>query len=1084
VLVKKLTFGVFLTSLAALALFTLPLGAGEKESSEPGDHPGKRAEWNAMFRRDAEGRLSAENRLRALRQACELPVDASMAAVPAGTFIRSDVGPSAPKSSFGGTTWQSVGPLPMVYFEGSAHRQYGNVGGRVDSIAVHPTNPSIILLGSATGGIWKSTDGGANWRPVSDYAPSLALSHVAFSPANPSIVFAATGEADKGLSGSSLTGSFGTYLGGGLLKSTDGGETWFRVDTNLPEDAIISRVVPHPFDVQKVTVGIFRTPNYGTGGFSIGGIYRSTNGGVTFTNTYQHRIADLVPDPNVPERLFASTGGCGNCTTYGVLVSSDFGATWQATSLSFSTNHSNIKLGISRTNPAVLYASILFTDYAHEGSPNAGIWVSQDAGVTWLKKNVDPQMCPTTAAKLGNNQCYYDHFITPDPSNPATAYFGSISLYRTTDFGGTWVKQADVYPTTGVATLHPDQHTGVFGGPGELLIGNDGGVYRTRDGGVTFENLNGTLNVSQFNGIGLHPTNREFAIGGTQDNGNQRYTGSMTWTDRTGGDGGFNLIRTDDPSKVLSGYVEQGTFYSSDGGASFTYRVPCSSSSYDQSIDCADPIAFYPPAAAVPGAPGTVLFGTNRVWYNQTFGEDTAEWFSLTSAAITTQTDEYLISVAASSDMNGALWAGGDLGSLLVSPPGDPNFYTIGGGPLPGAPVTRIVPASADGQTAYVTFAGYLGSPSRHVFRTTNGGLSFTNISSNLPDVPVLAMAVDPTDPNDLFVGTDVGVFRSVNGGASWAGFNSGLPNVPVYDLKFHALTKDLWAATYGRGVWRVMAPGGRPGTGDYSGDGQADMAVYRPGTGVWYALTASGAWGSASWGVSGDVPVPADYDGDGVTNVAVFRPSTGTWYVRGYSTTAWGVSTDIPVPGDFDGDGKADVAVYRPGTGTWFVARSSGGTTARTWGQSGDTPVSGDFDGDGKADYAVVRRAGGVLTWYVLKSGGGYTGYDAVQWGLDGDMPAPADYDGDGKADIAAFRPSTGWWYIRRSSDGGVTARQWGVSGDVPQPADYEGDGKADIAVFRPGNGAWYVIKSSDGGVIARTWGVAGDVPVTSPRY
>jgi hypothetical protein len=290
-------------------------------------------------------------------------------------------------------------------------------------------------------------------------------------------------------------------------------------------------------------------------------------------------------------------------------------------------------------------------------------------------------------------------------------------------------------------------------------------------------------------------------------------------------------------------------------------------------------------------------------------------------------------------------------------------------------------------------------------------------------------------------------------------------------------ILNDLWSFQPARAV-----------TGDFDGNGQADFAVYRPGTGVWYAQSSSGAVTATPWGVSGDVPVPADYDGDGLANAAVFRPGTGVWFVRGagggFTATSWGVSTDTPVPGDYDGDGKADPAVFRPGTGTWFISKSTGGTTWKSWGVNGDTPVSGDFDGDGKADYAVVRNSGGVLTWFVLKSGSGFVSYDAVQWGVSGDIPVPADYDGDGKTDMAAFRPSTGWWYIKRSSDSSVNMRQWGVSGDIPQPGDWDGDGKADIAIYRPGNGAWWVVRSSDGAVTNQTWGIAGDIPVTAPRY
>jgi photosystem II stability/assembly factor-like uncharacterized protein len=781
----------------------------EKDAGRRRDDPAKRAEWNAMLRRDRDGRVLSENRLKALRQACELPVDPSMATAPTGTFVRSDTGPSVPAAAtFAGTAWQSVGPMPIQFYPYYPPYQYGNVGGRVDAIAIHPTDPSIILIGSATGGIWKSTNAGQTWRPVSDTAPALAISHVAFSPVNPSVVYAATGEADNGTQDSNLAGSLGTYLGGGLLKSTDGGETWFRVDTNLPPEAIISRVIPHPTDAQKVVVGLFRTPNFATGGFSIGGIYRSTNGGVTFTSTYSHRIVDLVQDPNAPDRLFLSTGGCNGCSTYGVLVSTDFGATWQGTSLSFSSALGYIKLGISRTNPAVLYASVLATDLTHSGSPNAGIYISQNGGATWQKKSFNSCMCPASGSSCGDNgsnQCDYDHFISPDPLNPSTVYFGSISLYKSTDSGASWVRKVDVYTTTGVVTVHPDQHTGVFSASGALLLGNDGGVYRSSDGANTFENLNATLNATQFNSIGLHPTNPEFAFGGTQDNGNPRYTGALRWTDQTGGDGGFNLIRRDSPDQILNGYTGTGMNFSSDFGEYFEYLDSCTSDPTTITIDCNDNVAFYPPAVAMAKSPSAVLFGTSRVWYNATFGADPSQWQALTSTPLTSTSGDYLTALDAPGDENGGVWAGSRTGHLYFWPPGDSNIYSVASG-LPSAVVTKVLSASADGRTAYVTFGGYLGSPSSHVFRTTNGGTSWTNVSSNLPDVPVLTMAIDPNDPTDLFIGTDVGVFRSTNSGASWVSYNAGLPNVSVYDLKFHAGTKDLWAATYGRGVWRVKA--------------------------------------------------------------------------------------------------------------------------------------------------------------------------------------------------------------------------------------------------------------------------------------
>lgn len=768
------------------------------------DNPAGRAEWNTSLRLDSEGRVLAENRLKALDAACQLPVDPSMAQAPAGSFTRSAVGPSVRSSfTFTGTAWQSMGPLPMQSLP-TSHQNWGVVAGRVDAIAIHPTNPSIMLAGSATGGIWKSTDAGATWRPVSDTAPSLATSHIAFSPANPAIVFAATGEADVAGHEFTPSRSMGTYLGGGLLKSVDTGETWTRVDANLPENAILSRVAPHPTNSQVVVVGVYMYPVHSGDSGSAGGIYRSTDGGVSFTRTLEHVISDLVQDPNAPNSLLLGTGGCSSCGKSGVYGSSDFGQSWTPLyTYDAGVVIGNTKLGISRTNPAVVYASFLDDKNVH-----TGIYRSTDAGASWSKRSVEPTMCPAAGSGNGNNQCSYDHWIAPDPVNPSTVYFGSIDLYKSTDGANAWTNILNVYGNGPLATTHPDQHAAVFGPGGTLFLGNDGGVYQSTNGGTSFSSLNATINVSQFNGIAVHPTNVDFAIGGTQDNGNQRYVGTPVWSDRTAGDGGFNLIRRDAPSQVLSAHYNAYFEFSSDGSTTYADATAYGKLMDENTGEALEAMAFYPPAVAASGAPATVLFGTNRVWANSTFGQNTSNWAARSPAKIT---NSYFTALDAPGGDTGPVWGGTRTGSIFFSTDGGATFASRFSG-LPAAPVTRITSITADGRSAYATFAGYLGSPSKHVFRTNDAGVTWTNISSNLPDVPVLAFAVDPTDPSDLFVGTDVGVFRSTNGGASWATFNSGLPNAPVHDLKFQASNGDFWAATYGRGVFRIKGAGGGGG--------------------------------------------------------------------------------------------------------------------------------------------------------------------------------------------------------------------------------------------------------------------------------
>jgi subtilisin family serine protease len=265
----------------------------------------------------------------------------------------------------------------------------------------------------------------------------------------------------------------------------------------------------------------------------------------------------------------------------------------------------------------------------------------------------------------------------------------------------------------------------------------------------------------------------------------------------------------------------------------------------------------------------------------------------------------------------------------------------------------------------------------------------------------------------------------------------------------------------------------------DFDRDGKADLAVYRPGTGMWYVVRSSvGTGWQQQWGWPGDIPVPADYDGDRQRDIAVYRPSDGRWYISGsltgFAVWQWGLEGDKPVPADYDGDGRADVAVYRPSTGVWYIIRSSHGYGAQQWGEPGDVPVPADYDGDGKADLAVYRPSSGV--WYVAHGTGAVT---TLQWGVSTDIPVPADYDGDGRSDVAVYRPAGGLWYIIRSSTGTGSQTQWGWPDDIPIPGDYDGDGRADITVFRPSTGTWYQLRSTTGTMFAFAWGVADDIPL-----
>lgn len=307
----------------------------------------------------------------------------------------------------------------------------------------------------------------------------------------------------------------------------------------------------------------------------------------------------------------------------------------------------------------------------------------------------------------------------------------------------------------------------------------------------------------------------------------------------------------------------------------------------------------------------------------------------------------------------------------------------------------------------------------------------------------------------------------------------------------------DTYSGATAKSIVRLFGPSiNGSGSGrtafDFTGDGKADVSLFRPSTRAW-SWVQSNDYNIATiapFGLPTDIPVPADYDGDGKTDIATWRdeptdPDRAMFYIFNssdytFTTEQFGRTGDDPtIVGDYNGDGKADLAVYRDGANggqSYFLYRPIGTPVGNfaivPWGIDGDKAMKGDYNGDGRSDYAVYRPS--TRVWYFLENDSYQVSYG--WWGLPTDKFVPADYDGDGKTDMATYRD--GIWYILKSSTGTPEYGFFGLAGDVPVPADYDGDGLTDYGVYR--NGTWYILQST-AGFTAYAFGQAGDIPLNS---
>ena len=670
--------------------------------------------------------------------------------------------------------WQSLGPA--------------NIGGRVTDLAVDPTRTDTVYAGAATGGVWKSVDAGRTF--VSAWNAALAPSIGALAITGSGVLYAGTGEGNPG-------GGSVTFPGNGVYRSADGGATWTSV--GLAGTDRIGRLAIDPTNANR-TFAAAAGSLFVPGGPR--GLYRTTNGGATWQlvlagSTATTGAIDVAIDPATPSRVYAAMwdhqrrpegriyGGTGS----GIYRSTDGGTTWTRLGgglPSASSNLGRMGIAVARSNPNRLYAIA-----ANTAGNFLGFWTSTNAGSSWTRI--------TNTTFLSDSQSTYGWWfgrIWIDPAASRHVWVAGVPMVESLDAGATWRRSF---------AFHADQHAMAWDArsAGRVYLGNDGGMYRSQQNG----SLTGTWTkstqqpINQFYTVAVSRQDISRITGGAQDNGSLRSWGTPSWNAIGGGDGTTNLIDPTNQNKLYACSQFGACSRSTDGGSSFT--------GFGTTVS--DRRNWITPVVFDPSNPAIMYYGGNRL--NRSTNS-AASWTVISPdlsrgiPGIGGAPFGTITAVAVARTDGRVIYAGTDDGRVWITKNTGGTWTEITAG-LPTRWITRLAVDPGNALVAYVMVSGYRsGDPKAHVFRTTNGGAAWQDISANLPDAPVNDIVLDPRNAAVLYVATDVGVFTSTVGTGQWSPVGTGLPAVPVADLEATpGATTLLTAATYGLGMYRIAVP-------------------------------------------------------------------------------------------------------------------------------------------------------------------------------------------------------------------------------------------------------------------------------------
>ena len=657
--------------------------------------------------------------------------------------------------------------------------------GRINCVAFHPTDNNTVWVGSPSGGIWKTTNGGTNWTILNDNLSVLGVSDIIVSSdyATSNTIYIATGDRDGGSMWSLGGGQYNDNNSIGVLKSTDGGATWnlTELSYSTSDGKLVYKLLIHPTDNSILLAS------------TSDGIYKTTNGGTNWTLKTINQWIDMEFNPADPNIICASSVGYGS--SY-INRSTNNGENWSYFIVA-SGGYRN-ELAVTPDDATVVY--MLSSNIS--GGLN-GVYKSTNSGASFSRvdspaKSMLYYYSDGSGANVG--QGTYDLCIAASPTDANTVFLGGINTWKSINGGVAWTinnmwTSSGTYNFVGAPVAHADKHVFAFQNGTTLFEGNDGGIYKTINGGTTWTDLTNGIVISQIYRIGVSQTDADVVLTGLQDNGSKKYRGALnTWFDATGGDGMECIIDFNNATSYMYATYVNGTIYRNTNGFTTTSRTTISAN-----IPGGQPTGFWVTPYIMDPTDAAILFaGYDRVWKTVNRGN------SWTSASQVLSSSAKLRSLAIAPSNTNVLYAADQTNMWKTTNGGATNWTSITL-PVTSDYLTYIAVKDTDPNTLWITFGGYTNG--LKVYESTNGGTSWTNISTGLPNLPVMCIVYNKraTDRNVLFVGTDVGVYVK-DGTDVWTSYNAGLPNVVVTELEifYGGVTDKLRAGTFGRGLWET----------------------------------------------------------------------------------------------------------------------------------------------------------------------------------------------------------------------------------------------------------------------------------------